>query len=89
LGIDALIVSDLALGGPQFVFLEEVAAESMVQFPIRNTPLWQLSILIARAARHSKVVRGFVERSRQEIQANFDPKIVSYVPMAGMWVRIS
>lgn len=59
--------SDLTVGGPQFVFLNEVAAGDMVQLPIQNAPVWRPSILIARPARHSKVVRGFVQCVRQEL----------------------
>jgi len=59
--------TDLVVGGPQFVFAGELADGSLIRLPVDDAPLWRAAILVAPAARYSKLVQALVECVRQEI----------------------
>lgn len=61
------LTSDLVVGGPPFIFAKELADGRMHPLPIENCPQWSPSILVAPAARLSKVARGLVEALRHEL----------------------
>ena len=61
--------TDHIVGGPQFLFAAEVAANELVELPIPDPPLWHVSVLVSRPASHSKIVRAFVECIKAEMAA--------------------
>lgn len=58
--------SDLIVAGPHFIFSEELEAGTLQQIPLEDPPLWRSSILVAPAAKYSKVVQLMVECLKQE-----------------------
>lgn len=61
--------TDHVIGGPPFLFAQEVGGGDLVELPLRNTPPWKVSVLLARAATHSKITRSFVDCVRTEMAA--------------------
>jgi len=61
--------TDHVIGGPPFLFVQELRAGELVELPIKKTPPWNVSVLVTRPASHSKIVRNFVACIRAEMAA--------------------
>jgi len=59
--------TDHVIGGPRFLFVQELSAGELVELPIKKTPPWNVSVLVTRPATHSKIVRDFVACIRAEM----------------------
>lgn len=67
-----VITSDMVVTGSHFVFAKELADGRLHALSIDDCPQWTPSILIAPAARHSKVASGLVECMRCELVTRID-----------------
>ncbi len=64
--------TDLMVGGPKFLFYNEVSQSKLVELPIQDSPMWEASILISSAAKYSRLVRAFVDCIEQELLRHTD-----------------
>lgn len=56
--------SDLIIAGPEFIFANELKKGSLLRLNIKSNINWQPSVLIAKPAQHSLLVKRFVEYVR-------------------------
>lgn len=61
--------TDHVIGGPDFLFDQEIRTGELVELPIKRTPPWNVSVLVTRPASHSKIVQNFVACIRSEMAA--------------------
>jgi DNA-binding transcriptional LysR family regulator len=61
--------TDHILGAPGFLVADEVAAGKLVELPLENTPVWKASVLVSRAATHSKIVQAFITCVKRQMES--------------------
>ena len=52
--------SDVIVGGPHFLFTDEVEKEQLAELPLKKSPDWEGAILTTRTAMHSQLIRDFI-----------------------------